>query len=282
MTSTNADPGIGNPGTKNTRAKNTRAKNTGTKNTEMLRNADRVVLVTGGSAGIGRAIAEAFLDDGATVGVLDVDPACPERAELVRADVTDEEAVRAGIDAFGERHGRIDVLVNNAGISYPATVTDGSLADWTRVYDINVLGMVRTTRGALPWLRRSDAASITLMGSCTVHTGLQRRALYAGTKGAIEAMSRAMAADLVGEGIRVNCVAPGTVDTPLIGALIDAAPDPDAQRRAYDERQPTGVMVRPEEVARGVLYLSDPAATSIVGSVLAIDGGLTSLKPLPL
>jgi NAD(P)-dependent dehydrogenase (short-subunit alcohol dehydrogenase family) len=269
--------GIGNTG-----ARNTGTRNTGTRNTEKLRNADRVVLVTGGSAGIGRAIAQAFLDDGAIVGVLDVDPACPERAELVRADVTDEEAVRAGIDAFGERHGRIDVLVNNAGISYPATVTDGSLADWTRVYDINVLGMVRTTRAALPWLRRSDAASITLMGSCTVHTGLQRRVLYAGTKGAIEAMSRAMAADLVGEGIRVNCVAPGTVDTPLIGALIDAAPDPDAQRSAYDERQPTGVMVRPEEVARGVLYLSDPAATSIVGSVLAIDGGLTSLKPLPL
>lgn len=247
------------------------------------RNAGRVVLVTGGAAGIGQAVATAFLDSGAVVGVLDrTADGVPEGAEPLVADVTDEAGVTASVDAFAARHGRIDVLVNNAGVSYPATVVDGPMSDWLHVYDVNVLGMVRVTRAALPWLRRSDAASITLMGSCTVHTGLQRRVLYAGTKGAVEAMSRAMAADLVEEGIRVNCVAPGTVDTPLIGALIDAAPDPAAQRRAYDERQPTGVMVRPEEVARGVLYLSDRDATSLVGSVLAIDGGLTSLKPLPL
>ncbi|UOE45749.1 SDR family NAD(P)-dependent oxidoreductase [Agromyces larvae] len=246
------------------------------------RNAGRVVLVTGAGAGIGRAIATAFLETGAIVGALDRAVAdVPAGAEPIEADVTDDAGIEASVAAFGARHGRIDVLVSNAGVSYPATVTDGELADWTRVYDVNVLGMVRVTRAALPWLRRSEAASITLMGSCTVRTGLKRRVLYAGTKGAVEAMSRAMAADLVDEGIRVNCVAPGTVDTPLIGALIEAAPDPGAQRRAYDERQPTGVMVRPEEVARGVLYLSDADATSIVGSVLAIDGGLTSLKPLP-
>ncbi len=247
------------------------------------RNAGRIVVVTGGAAGIGRAITSAFIETGAIVGVLDVAvDDLPDGAVALPADVTDDAAVQREIDGFGREHGCIDVLVNNAGVSYPATVVDGELADWTRVYDINVLGMVRVTRAALPWLRRSQAASITLMGSCTVHTGLRRRVLYAGTKGAIEAMSRAMAADLVEEGIRVNCVAPGTVDTPLIGALIDVAPDPEAQRRAYDERQPTGVMVRPDEVARGVLYLSDADATSIVGSVLAIDGGLTSLKPLPL
>jgi NAD(P)-dependent dehydrogenase (short-subunit alcohol dehydrogenase family) len=106
--------------------------------------------------------------------------------------------------------------------------------------------------------------------------------LYAGTKGAIEAMSRAMAADLVEDGIRVNCVAPGTVDTPLIRRHVHEAPDPGAQLTAYHERQPTGLMVRPDEVARGVLYLSEPDATSVVGAVLAIDGGLTTLKPLPL
>ncbi len=244
---------------------------------------DRVILVTGGGSGLGQAIAQAFLDAGAIVGVLDLDVSgAPEGAVPLVADVTDEQAVEAVVTEFGAAHSRIDVLVNDAGVTYSATVEDGLMDDWLRVYDTNVLGMVRVTRAALPWLRHSAAASIVLMGSCTVRTGLCRRVLYAGTKGAVEAMSRAMAADLIGEGIRVNCVAPGTVDTPLIGAQVAAASDPAAQRQAFNERQPTGVMVRPDEVAAGVLYLSDPAATSIVGSVLAIDGGLTTLKPLPL
>lgn len=246
------------------------------------RDAGRVVLVSGAAAGIGRAIAEAFLDTGAVVGALDRDPDVPAGSVLLEADVTDDAAVDTAVGSFGREHGRIDVVVANAGISVPATVTDHDLSDWARVYDVNVLGMVRVVRAALPWLRRSLAASITLMGSCTVRTGLRRRVLYAGTKGAVEAMSRAMAADLVEEGIRVNCVAPGTVDTPLIRAQVDGAPDPRAQRLAFEQRQPTGALVRPEEVARGVLYLSDADATSVVGSVLAIDGGLTTLKPLPL
>ena len=243
----------------------------------------RIVLVTGGGSGLGKAIAQAFLDEGATVGVLDIDVAgAPVGSVPLVADVTDEDAVNAAVGAFGAEHGRIDVLVNDAGVTYSATTEEGPMHDWLRVYDINVLGMIRVTRAALGWLRRSPSASITLMGSCVVRTGLCRRVLYAGTKGAVEAMSRAMAADLIADGIRVNCVAPGTVDTPLIGNQIAAAPDPQAQRAAFNERQPTGVMVRPEEVAAGVLYLADPSATSTTGSVLAIDGGLTTLKPLPL
>jgi len=245
------------------------------------RHEGRAVIVSGGAAGIGRAIAEAFRDAGAVVGVIDRDAGVPDGTEPLVADVTDEAAVSAVVERFGAAHGRIDVVVANAGVSYAATVVDGDLADWAHVYDVNVLGMVRVVRAALPWLRRSDAASITLMGSCTARTGLRRRVLYAGTKGAVEAMSRAMAADLVEDGIRVNCVAPGTVDTPLIRRHIDEALDPRAQLEAYHQRQPTGAMVRPDEVARGVLYLSDPDATSVVGSVLAIDGGLTTLKPLP-
>jgi 2-keto-3-deoxy-L-fuconate dehydrogenase len=241
--------------------------------------ADCVVVVTGGAAGIGKAVAEAFLAEGAMVAVLDRDlQGAPEGATGLQADVTSDAEVDAAIGSFGARHGRIDVLVANAGISYPATVEQGPLADWQRIFDINVLGYVRATRAALPYLRKSRQAAIVNMSSCTAGTGLRRRALYAATKGAIEAMTRAMAADLLHEGIRVNCVSPGTVDTPLIARLVAEAPDPALQLQVYNDRQPTGYMVAADEVARAVLYLADPRARSTVGSVLTVDGGMASLR----
>jgi NAD(P)-dependent dehydrogenase (short-subunit alcohol dehydrogenase family) len=236
-------------------------------------------VVTGGGAGIGRAIAEAFVAAGSRVAILDRDVHdTPADTTALEADVGSDAAVQAAMTRFGDLHGRIDVLVNNAGVSYPATVEDGPLEDWHRIFDINVLGYVRATRAALPYLRRSQQAAIVNMASCTAATGLRRRVLYSATKGAIESMSRAMAADLLHEGIRVNCVNPGTVDTPLIGKLIDEASDPAAQRQVYNERQPTGFMVSADEVARAVLYLADPRARSTVGSVLTVDGGLAPLR----
>jgi 2-keto-3-deoxy-L-fuconate dehydrogenase len=240
---------------------------------------DSIVVVTGGSAGIGKAVVEAFLAQGARVAVLDRDThSVPDGATAFEADVSDDVAVNSAIRRFGDAHGRIDVLVDNAGVSFPATVEDGPLKDWQRIFDINVLGYVRAIRASLPYLRRSKHASIVNMSSCTASTGLRRRVMYSAAKGAIEAMSRAMAADLVHEGIRVNCVSPGTVDTPLIQKLIDAAPDPDEQRRVYGDRQPTGFMLSADEVARAVLYLADPRAVSTVGTVLTVDGGLASLR----
>lgn len=238
-----------------------------------------VAVVTGGAAGIGRAVTEALLARGVQVAVLDRDVSGASAGALaLQADVTSDADVSRVIASFGEAHGRIDILVNNAGVSYPATVEDGPLQDWQRIFDINVLGYVRATRAALPYLRRSASASVVNMSSCTAGTGLRRRVLYSATKGAIESMTRAMAADLLVEGIRVNCVSPGTVDTPLIGRLIEEAPDPEAQRKVYNERQPTGHMVSAEEVARAVLYLADPQARSVVGSVLTVDGGMASLR----
>jgi len=186
--------------------------------------------------------------------------------------------MNAAIESFAARHGRIDVLVANAGVSYPATIEQGPLEDWQRVFDINVLGYVRAARATLPWLRKSTSPAIVNMCSCTAGTGLRRRVLYSATKGAIEAMTRAMQADLLHEGIRVNCVSPGTVDTPLIGKLIEEAPDLTLQRQVYNERQPTGFMVQADEIARAVLYLADPRARSTVGSVLTVDGGFASLR----
>ncbi|NPC54566.1 SDR family NAD(P)-dependent oxidoreductase [Caenimonas soli] len=238
-----------------------------------------VVVVTGGAAGIGKAVAQAFLAEGATVAVLDRDVSdAPEGVTGLQADVTSDAAVNSAIQSFGDKQGRIDVLVANAGVSYPATVEQGPLNDWQRIFDINVLGYVRAIRAALPYLRRSKHAAIVNMSSCTVATGLRRRVLYSATKGAIDAMTRAMAADLLHEGIRVNSVRPGTVNTPLIGKLIDEAPDPALQRQVYNDRQPTGFMVQAEEVARAVLYLADPRARSTSGSILTVDGGLASLR----
>ncbi|MDB6141652.1 MAG: dehydrogenase, short-chain alcohol dehydrogenase like [Pseudomonas sp.] len=239
----------------------------------------RIAVVTGGNAGIGRAITEALLDHGAFVAVLDRDISNPPaNATCYEADVSNDQQVNEAIAHFAGIHGHIDLLVNNAGISFPATVEDGSMEDWHHVFDINVLGYVRATRAALPWLRRSKDASIINMSSCTAATGLRRRALYSATKGAIEAMTRAMAADLIHEGIRVNCINPGTVDTPLINALIEKAPDPAIQRQVYNDRQPTGYMVSSEEVAHAVLYLASPLARSTVGTVLTVDGGMASLR----
>jgi NAD(P)-dependent dehydrogenase (short-subunit alcohol dehydrogenase family) len=192
--------------------------------------------------------------------------------------VTSEAEVQDAIASFASNTGYIDILVNNAGISYPATVEQGPLSDWQHVFDVNVLGYVRATRAALPFLRKSKVPSIVNMASCTAATGLRRRVLYSATKGAIEAMTRAMAADLLHEGIRVNAVNPGTVDTPLIQKLIAEAPDAAAQRQVYNDRQPTGFMVSSQEVANAVLYLAHPAARSTVGTVLTVDGGLSSLR----
>jgi 2-keto-3-deoxy-L-fuconate dehydrogenase len=238
-----------------------------------------VAVVTGGAAGIGHAVAQALLAAGAKVAVIDRDISdAPAQAVSFDADVTNEADVLAAISRFGEMYGHIDVLVNNAGVSFPATVEDGSMEDWHRIFNINVLGYVRVTRAALPFLRRSQHAAIVNMSSCTAGTGLRRRVLYSATKGAIEAMSRAMAADLIHENIRVNCVSPGTVDTPFIGRLIDQAPDPAAQRQVYNDRQPTGFMVSSEEVARAVLYLAHPEARSTVGTVLDVDGGMATIR----
>jgi len=240
---------------------------------------DCVAVVTGGGAGIGRAVVEALLAAGARVAALDRDAGdVPAGAEALQADVANDADMQRVIGRFGEACGRIDVLVNNAGISFPATVEDGALEDWHRVFDINVLGYVRATRAALPWLRRSRQAAIVNISSCTATTGLRRRVLYAATKGAIEAMTRAMQADLLHEGIRVNAVSPGTVDTPFIARLVAEARDPAAQRQVYNERQPTGFMVAPQEVAQAVLYVAHPQARSTVGTVLSVDGGMASLR----
>ncbi|MFC5668534.1 SDR family NAD(P)-dependent oxidoreductase, partial [Kitasatospora misakiensis] len=197
------------------------------------------------------------------------------------ADVSDDDSVRSAVEAAAGVLGGIDVVVNCAGISAVGTVEDNPDEQWQRVLGVNVLGVVRTTRAALPYLRRSPHASVVNIGSICVTTGLPQRALYAAGKGAVMALTLSMAADHVREGIRFNCVNPGTVDTPWVARLLAGAPDPEAELAALRARQPTGRLVTAEEVAAAITYLASPAAASVTGTALAVDGGMAGLRLRP-
>jgi 2-keto-3-deoxy-L-fuconate dehydrogenase len=247
-----------------------------------------VAAVTGGGSGIGLATVRLLAAWGARVAALDLDPAAAgepleeaERPLPVVADVTDEASVGAAIAAVVERWGGLDVLVNNAGVGAQGTVEDNGYDEWRRVLDVNVLGMVRTTRAALPHLRRSGRAAIVNTCSIAATAGLPDRAAYSASKGAVLSLTLAMAADHLREGIRVNCVNPGTVDTPWVRRLLAATPDPQAELAALRARQPTGRLVSAEEVAAAIAYLASPLAAATTGTALAVDGGMQGLRLRP-
>jgi len=225
-------------------------------------------IVTGGGSGIGAATARLLANRGAGLhGFV--------------ADIADDESTRAAVKAACAALGGLDVLVNNAGIGAAGTVEDNPDEQWHQVFDVNVVGIVRVTRAALPFLRESANAAIVNTCSIAATAGLPQRALYSATKGAVLSLTLAMAADHVREGVRVNCVNPGTADTPWVGRLLDAAPDPAAERAALEARQPMGRLVSADEVAAAIAYLASPLAASVTGTWLAVDGGMAGLRVRP-
>jgi NAD(P)-dependent dehydrogenase (short-subunit alcohol dehydrogenase family) len=237
-------------------------------------------LVTGGGSGIGLATATLLAARGAQVACLDVNP--PGAPFFgVKADVTDDSSVRTAVAAVAEQFGGLDIVINNAGIGAAGTIADNPDEEWLRVLDVNVVGMVRVARAALPHLRESAHAAIVNTCSIAATAGLPQRVLYSATKGAVLSLTLAMAADHVREGIRVNCVNPGTADTPWVGRLLDAAVDPDAERAALNARQPMGRLVSADEVAHAIAYLASPLASSTTGTALAVDGGMQGLRLRP-
>ena len=239
-------------------------------------------IVTGGASGIGRATAELLASRGARVAALDLNPdQVADPVVGIRCDVTDDESVRAAVAEAAERFGRLDIVINNAGIGAQGDVAANDDAQWAQVLDVNVIGMARVSRAALPHLRQSPAAAIVNTCSIAAWAGLPQRALYSASKGAVYGLTLAMAADHVREGIRVNAVAPGTVDTPWVGRLLDAAPDPAAERAALQARQPSGRLVSADEVAHAICYLASPLSGSTAGTVLAVDGGMYGLRLRP-
>jgi NAD(P)-dependent dehydrogenase (short-subunit alcohol dehydrogenase family) len=232
-------------------------------------------LVTGAASGIGQEVVRRLRAAGATTVGLDRTPPDGDD-EILTADVTDRAAVTEAIRSRFDG-GRLDILVNCAGIGAAGTIADNDDAEWARVFDINVTGIARVTAAALPYLERSPAAAIVNVSSIAAWAGLPQRALYSASKGAVQALTFATAADFAGR-VRVNCVCPGTVDTPWVGRLLDASDDAAAERARLEARQPMGRLASAAEVADAILYLASPASSFTTGTALAVDGGMFGLR----
>jgi len=193
-------------------------------------------------------------------------------------DVVDSNQVNAAVALIAEHFGALDIVINNAGIGAEGNIAANSDEEWHRVFDVNVVGLARVSRAALPFLRRSDHAAIVNTCSVVAVVGLPNRALYSASKGAVASVTLAMAADHVREGIRVNAVLPGTADTPWVERLLEAADDPAAAAAALRDRQPMGRLVSAEEVAHAIIYLASPNSGSTTGTLLGVDGGMAGLR----
>jgi 2-keto-3-deoxy-L-fuconate dehydrogenase len=238
-----------------------------------------VAVVTGGASGIGAATARLLQARGARVAIFDRNTdGAPEGALAVSCDVADTAAVDQAVTTVVDELGALDVVVNNAGIGAVGDVSQNDDAEWARVLDVNVTGIARVTRAALPHLRRSRHAAVVNTCSAVAFVGVRQRALYSASKGAVFALTLAMAADHATEGIRVNAVAPGTADTPWVTRLLDAAEDPEATAEALRRRQPIGRLVTADEVAYAIASLASPLAASTTGTILRVDGGMASVR----
>jgi len=235
-------------------------------------------LVTGGASGIGAATAALLTERGARVAVADLSSAADPRHLSVHCDVTIRTSVAAAVAATVDAFGGLDVVVNNAGIGAVGDVRANDDEEWRHLFDVNVVGMARVAAAVMEHLRRSEHAAIVLTSSVVATLGVPGRAAYAASKGAVQALTLAMAADHVRDGIRVNCVAPGTTNTPWVGRLLAAADDPGAASAALRARQPLGRLVHADEVARGIAYLASPLSGSTTGTILTVDGGISGLR----
>jgi 2-keto-3-deoxy-L-fuconate dehydrogenase len=240
---------------------------------------DLVAIVTGGSSGIGAATARLLTQRGAQVAVLDrtIDDDQDVRLRLA-CDVRDPAAVDDAVATVARELGRIDVLINNAGIGAVGDIAANDDDEWHRVFDVNVVGIARVTRAALPHLRRSPNAAIVNTCSVVAHVGLPQRVVYGASKGAVAALTLAMAVDHVQEGIRVNAVSPGTADTPWVARLLNQADDPVQAARSLRARQPMGRLVSADEVAYAIAYLASPMSASTTGTLLAVDCGTAAIR----
>jgi meso-butanediol dehydrogenase / (S,S)-butanediol dehydrogenase / diacetyl reductase len=245
----------------------------------------KVVLITGAGVGIGRAAAVLFAKEGAKVGVNSLTPTHGEETlrkvqeaggegVYIQGDVSSsrdaERMVRETVRSFG----KLDILFNNAGIVIPGRVDNTSEEDWDRTMAVNLKGVFLVSKYSIPEMRKNGGGVIIHNASVVAVKGVKDRGPYTASKGGVWALTKAMASDYISENIRVNCICPGTTNTPSLQQRIDASPDPKAAWANFVARQPMGRLGREEEIAAGVLYLASEEAAFITGANLLIDGGM--------
>jgi NAD(P)-dependent dehydrogenase (short-subunit alcohol dehydrogenase family) len=241
-------------------------------------------IVTGAASGIGRAIALRLAAEGASVVIADVDEGIAEKtaAEIdgetivQRTDVTREADVEALVKRAVSEWGGLDVMVNNAGVGVAGTAVSTTAEEYGFVMDVCVRGTFLGMKHAIPAIKDSGGGSVVNMSSVAALVGIPDRAVYSAAKGAILAMTRTSAIDHIGEGVRVNCIAPGTVDTPWVARITAGYEDPEEARANMRARQPHGRLVAPEEIGAMAAYLASDESASCVGACMVVDGGVTA------
>lgn len=248
-----------------------------------MRLKDKVAIITGAASGIGHETAKLFAAEGARVVIADRNG--PEAAKVaatlpgasaITVDVSREGEVKAMAETVVSRHGRIDILVNNAGFGFVGTVVDIEEADWEALMAVNVKGVYLCCKHVIPVMARGGGGAIVNTASAVSAVGIPGRAAYVASKGAVAALTRAMALDHVQERIRVNAVGPGTIETPYYTQIFAQSPDPAALRRSLEARQPMERMGTPLEIAQSILFLASDESSFCTGTILFADGGWTA------
>lgn len=236
-------------------------------------------IITGGGSGIGLAVAKGLKERGATVFGFDINQGeMAPFATFIKCDIADAASVESAFAEFKKASNKLDILINNAGIGSLTTVEKESDENWHKVLNVNVVGTARVSRSAIPLLRESKSAAIVNTASIAGTDGIPNRAAYSASKGAVLALTLAMATDHLADGIRVNAVNPATTDTPWVKRLLDQSSDAKAARSALEARQPMGRLVSPAEIASAIMFLASPLQASVTGTTISIDGGMHSLR----
>lgn len=238
-----------------------------------------IAVVTGAGSGIGLAVAQELTLQGASVFGLDLDKgALDSSIQYLHCDIGNTESVTAAFREIEKQVSHLDVLCNVAGIGAVGSIEEATDEEWSRVMNVNVVGISRVSSAALKLLRKSKNPAIVNTASIAASAGLPKRAVYSASKGAVQSLTLAMAADFVKEGIRVNAVNPGTANTPWVARLIAQTPNPDEHLQQLKARQPMNRLVEASEVASAILYLASPQQASTTGTILAVDGGMFGLR----
>jgi NAD(P)-dependent dehydrogenase (short-subunit alcohol dehydrogenase family) len=236
-------------------------------------------IITGAGSGIGLEVAKGLKERGATVFGFDINEGdMSSFATFIKCDIGDAASVEFAFAEFKKVSKKLDILINNAGIGSLTTVEKETDEVWHKVLNVNVVGAARVSRAAIPLLRESKSAAIVNTASVAATDGIPNRAAYSASKGAVLALTLAMATDHLADGIRVNAVNPATTDTPWVKRLLDQSADVNAARVALEARQPMGRLVSPGEIANAIIFLASPVQASITGTTLNVDGGLHSLR----